>query len=67
MPKTSDQLALPKAHLSPSSVGTKALPWPGEKGGGGGGGSSSVDRARDSWGGGPGFDSLPTGWVGVSV
>ena len=33
---------------------------------------SSVGRARDSWWGGPGFDSrcgrpLPTGWVGVSI
>ena len=41
-------------------------------GGGGGGGGSSVGRARDSWSGGPGFDSrcgrpLPTGWVGVSI
>ena len=41
-------------------------------GGGGGGGGSSVDRARDSGWGGPGFDPrccrpLPTGWVGVSI
>ena len=33
---------------------------------------SSIGRARDSWWGGPGFDSrggrpLPTGWVGVSI
>ena len=33
---------------------------------------SSVGRARDSWSGGPEFDSrcgrpLPTGWVGVSI
>ena len=37
-----------------------------------GGRGSSVGRARDSWWGGPGFDSrcgrpLPTGWVGVSI
>ena len=41
-------------------------------GGGGRGGGSSVGRARDSWWGGPGFDSrcgrpLPTGWVGVCI
>ena len=40
--------------------------------GGGGGRGSSVGRARDSWWGGPEFDSccgrpLPTGWVGVSI
>ena len=39
---------------------------------GGGGGGSSVGRLRDSWWGGPGFDSrcgrpLPTSWVGVSI
>ena len=35
-----------------------------------GGGGSSVGRARDSWWGGPGFDSRcgrPTGCVGVSI
>ena len=37
-----------------------------------GGGGRSVCRARDSWWGGPGFDSccgrpLRTGWVGVSI
>ena len=37
-----------------------------------GGRGSSVDRARDSWSGGPGLDPrcgrpLPTGWVGVSI
>ena len=52
------------AESHPSLLSTKK--------GGGGGRGRSVDRARDSWCGGRGFDPrcghpLPTGWVGVNI
>ena len=59
-------------HLSSVKIYCKSLGISHLWGGGGGGRGSSVGRARDSWWGGPGFDSrcgrsLPTGWVGVSI